>query len=103
MRQSGRDGDEVRQFDNFKPLNDAYGFHLGDHAISLSAGRILCHDRTGAEALFPLMRCSIGVLELPEGLVIDDINRVSAEIAVIKSAAKESEEGLAYHFLGEAN
>ncbi|MBY5839623.1 EAL domain-containing protein [Rhizobium leguminosarum] len=168
MRQSGRDGDELRHFcycdfDNFKPFNDAYGFHLGDHAISLfaalmrryffaerhflghvggddffigvvgwskdelteildrlisdfhddvrdfysdedrAAGRILGHDRTGAEALFPLMRCSIGVIELPEGLVVDDINRVSAEIAIIKSAAKDSEEGLVFHLLGEAN
>lgn len=168
MRNSGRDGDEVRHFcycdfDNFKPFNDAYGFHLGDHAISLfaalmrryffaerhflghvggddffigvvgwtkeelteildrlisdfhddvldfysdedrAAGRIRGHDRAGAEALFPLMRCSIGVLELPEGLVIDDINRVSAEIAQVKSSAKESDEGLIFHTLGEAN
>ena len=168
MRHSGRDGDEVRHFcycdfDNFKPFNDAYGFHLGDHAISLfaalmrryffaerhflghvggddffigvvgwtkeelteildrligdfhddvldlysdedrAAGRIRGHDRTGAEAFFPLMHCSIGVLELPEGLVIDDINRVSAEIALVKSAAKENEDGLVFHALGEAN
>ncbi|MBB4228024.1 GGDEF domain-containing protein [Rhizobium mongolense] len=168
MRQAGRDGDEVRHFcycdfDNFKPFNDAYGFHLGDHAISLfaalmrryffaerhflghvggddffigvigwtkeelteildrlisdfhedvrdlysdedrAAGRIRGHDRAGAEALFPLMRCSIGVLELPEGLVIDDINRVSAEIAHIKAEAKESADGLIFHPLGEAN
>ncbi|EJZ20589.1 GGDEF/EAL sensory box protein, partial [Rhizobium sp. Pop5] len=68
-----------------------------------AAGRIRGHDRAGVEALFPLMRCSIGVIELPEGLVIDDINRVSAEIAIIKSAAKESEEGLVFHMLGEAN
>ena len=168
MRQSGRDGDGVRHFcycdfDNFKPFNDAYGFHLGDHAISLfaalmrryffaerhflghvggddffigvvgwtkeelteildrlisdfhddvldlysdedrAAGRIRGHDRAGAEAFFPLMRCSIGVLELPEGLVIDDINRVSAEIAQVKSSAKESDEGLVFQTLGEAN
>jgi diguanylate cyclase (GGDEF)-like protein len=168
MRQSGRDGDEVRHFcycdfDNFKPFNDAYGFHLGDHAISLfaalmrryffaerhflghvggddffigvvgwaeaelreildrlisdfhddvldlysdadrSAGKIRGHDRAGAEAFFPLMRCSIGVIELPEGLVIDDINRVSAEIAHIKTEAKESADGLIFHLLGEAN
>jgi hypothetical protein len=45
------------------------------------------------------MRCSIGVIELPEGLVIDDINRVSAEIAIIKSAAKDSEGGLVFHLL----
>jgi len=168
MRQSGRDGDGVRHFcycdfDNFKPFNDAYGFHLGDHAISLFAalmrryffaerhflghvggddffigvtgwtkaelgeildrlisdfhedvltlysehdrakGSIRGHDRSGAEALFPLMRCSIGVLELPDGLVIDDINRVGTEIAHIKAAAKESPDGLVFHLLGEAN
>jgi diguanylate cyclase (GGDEF)-like protein len=168
MRHSGRDGDEVRHFcycdfDNFKPFNDAYGFHLGDHAISLfaalmrryffaerhflghvggddffigvvgwtkeelteildrlisdfhddvvdlyndqdrAAGRIRGHDRAGVETFFPLMRCSIGVLELPQGLVIDDINRVSAEIAHVKSGAKESDEGLVFHSLGEAN
>ena len=168
MRQSGRDGDGVRHFcycdfDNFKPFNDAYGFHLGDHAISLFAalmrryffaerhflghvggddffigvvgwtqaelseildrlisdfhedvlvlysdhdrakGSIRGHDRSGAEALFPLMRCSIGVLELPDGLVIDDINRVGTEIAHVKAAAKESLDGLVFHLLGEAN
>jgi len=168
MRQSGRDGDGVRHFcycdfDNFKPFNDAYGFHLGDHAISLFAalmrryffaerhflghvggddffigvvgwtqaelgeildrlisdfhedvldlysehdrakGSIRGHDRSGAEALFPLMRCSIGVLELPDGLVIDDINRVGTEIAHVKAAAKESADGLVFHLLGEAN
>lgn len=168
MRQSGRDGDGVRHFcycdfDNFKPFNDAYGFHLGDHAISLFAalmrryffaerhflghvggddffigvvgwtqaelreildrlisdfhedvldlysehdrakGSIRGHDRSGAEALFPLMRCSIGVLELPDGLVIDDINRVGAEIAQVKAHAKESADGLVFNALGETN
>jgi hypothetical protein len=49
------------------------------------------------------MRCSIGVLELPKGLVIDDISRVSAAIAHIKALAKESAEGLVFHRLGEAN
>jgi diguanylate cyclase (GGDEF)-like protein len=168
MREASRDGDDKRHFcycdfDNFKPFNDAYGFHLGDHAISLFSalmrryffaerhflghvggddffigvrgwtkeelteildrlitdfhddvldlysdadradGRIRGHDRAGVEALFPLMRCSIGVLELSEGLVIDDINRVSAAIARIKAEAKESEEGLVFHLLDEAN
>lgn len=49
------------------------------------------------------MRCSIGVLELPDGLVIDDINRVGTEIAHVKAAAKESLDGLVFHLLGEAN
>jgi len=34
------------------------------------------------------MRCSIGVLELPKGLVIDDISRVGTAIAAIKTKAK---------------
>lgn len=37
-----RDDDDTRflcycDFDNFKPFNDKYGFHIGDHAISLFA------------------------------------------------------------------
>jgi diguanylate cyclase (GGDEF)-like protein len=168
MQNAGRDGDDVRHFcycdfDNFKPFNDAYGFHLGDHAISLfaalmrryffadrhflghvggddffigvegwaveelsevldrllkdfhadvvalyseedrAAGRISGRDRSGVETFFPLMRCSIGILELPQGLVIDDINRVSTAIAAIKKKAKESGNGVAFHSLGETN
>lgn len=168
MQTSGRDDDGIRHFcycdfDNFKPFNDAYGFHQGDHAISLfaalmrryffaehhflghvggddffigvcgstldevtdilnrlladfhadvqqlysdqdrAAGHIRGHDRSGAEALFPLMRCSIGILELPDGLVIDDISRVSTAIAGIKAKAKESEAGVAVLILGETN
>ncbi|RYC15276.1 GGDEF domain-containing protein [Ciceribacter ferrooxidans] len=165
MQDAARDGDDVRHlcycdFDNFKPFNDHYGFHLGDHAITLfaallrryffsegdflghvggddffigvrdwtreelteildrllsdfhadaaelysaedrAAGMIRGHDRQGRERDFPLMRCSIGVLELPADLVIEDIQRVSAEIAGIKKRAKESESGLAIEVFG---
>jgi len=168
METTGRDGDEARffcycDFDHFKPFNDHYGFHMGDHAISLFAalmrryffsegdflghvggddffvgvrgwtreelteildrmlsdfhtdvielysaedrarGQIRGHDRRGDERVFPLMRCSIGVLELPKGLVIDDISRVSTEIAGIKSKAKESETGLVITPFGKAH
>ncbi|OJU06903.1 MAG: GGDEF domain-containing protein [Rhizobium sp. 63-7] len=166
MQSAGRDGDETRffcycDFDNFKPFNDHYGFHIGDHAISLFAalmrryffsegdflghvggddffigitgwsteeiteildrlltdfhddvidlyteedrinGYIKGHDRTGNERIFQLMRCSIGVLELPAGLVIDDSARVSAEIAAVKARAKNSDSGLAFQVFGE--
>jgi hypothetical protein len=42
LRNSCADADQVRylcycDFDNFKPFNDHYGFHAGDHAISLFA------------------------------------------------------------------
>src|SRR5690606_9798197 len=40
MQEAGRDDEETRifcycDFDHFKPFNDPYGFHMGDHAISL--------------------------------------------------------------------
>jgi diguanylate cyclase (GGDEF)-like protein len=159
LRSACSDADNVRylcycDFDNFKPFNDRYGFHAGDHAISLFAalmrryffhdnefighiggddffvglkgisdeemlhplgrllgdflsevmtlysdeerrdGFILGHGRDGIETKIPLMRCSIGVLELPAGVVISDIDRISAEIAHVKALAKQSANGL---------
>jgi diguanylate cyclase (GGDEF)-like protein len=163
---SCRDGDDVRyfvycDFDNFKPFNDKYGFHAGDHAISLfaalmrryffaggcflghiggddffigvrdwteaelteilerllsdfhddavelysaedrDAGQIIGHDRYGTERYFQLLRCSIAVLELPQGLIIGDSERIGSEIAAIKKAAKESNSGLVVRVFGE--
>jgi hypothetical protein len=46
------------------------------------------------------MRCSIGVLELPAGLVIDDVNRISGQIAELKKKAKENEGGLSFGLIG---
>jgi diguanylate cyclase (GGDEF)-like protein len=59
-----------------------------------AAGKIRGHDRSGSERDFPLLRCSIGVLELPKGLLLDDIGRISVEIAAVKATAKESSMGL---------
>lgn len=167
LRSSCADADQVRylcycDFDNFKPFNDHYGFHAGDHAISLFAalmrryffhdnefighvggddffvglkglpeeemlhplgrllndfssevrtlysekerqdGYIIGHGRDGVEAKIPLMRCSIGVLELPAGVVISDIDRISAEIANVKALAKQSSNGLSVTRFGIA-
>jgi diguanylate cyclase (GGDEF)-like protein len=167
MQETGRDDDQSRffcycDFDNFKPFNDHYGFHLGDHAISLfaalmkryffseehflghvggddffigvrdwtrdelteilgrllsdfhddvielyseedrAAGKIRGHDRSGIERDFPLLRCSIGVVELPQGLVLDDVGRIGTEIAAVKAEAKDSEGGLVFATFGEA-
>jgi diguanylate cyclase (GGDEF)-like protein len=166
MRETGRDDDQARffcycDFDHFKPFNDHYGFHMGDHAISLfaalmrryffsedhflghvggddffigvrgwrhdelseilerllsdfhddaiqlysdeerQAGKIRGHDRSGFERDFPLLRCSIGVVELPQGLVLDDLARIGSEIAAVKVAAKDSESGLVFASFGE--
>ena len=168
MQNAARDDDDIRHFcycdfDNFKPFNDHYGFHMGDHAITLFAalmrryffsdgdflghvggddffiglsdwtrpelteildrllsdfhddvielysaedrahGRIPGPDRNGESRDFPLMRCSICVLELPRGLVIDDMSRVGTMIAAIKKKAKDSEGGLVVEAFGDVD
>lgn len=65
------------------------------------SGKIRGHDRSGLERDYPLLRCSIGVLELPKGLLLDDIGRISVEIAAVKASAKESEDGLVFSSFGE--
>jgi diguanylate cyclase (GGDEF)-like protein len=80
-------------------------FH--DDAVALyseeerAAGRIRGHDRTGVERDFPLLRCSIGVVDLPQGLILDDIARIGTEIATVKVAAKESDRGLVFASYGD--
>jgi len=166
IEESCRDSDEDRffcycDFDNFKPFNDKYGFHVGDHAISLFsalmkryffsgdcflghiggddffigvrdwtkdevteilerllsdfhddvislyseedrlAGQIKGFDRFGNEREFALLRCSIGVLQLPKGMLIGNPEGIGAEIANIKKAAKESDAGLVICSHGE--
>jgi diguanylate cyclase (GGDEF)-like protein len=66
-----------------------------------AAGRIRGHDRSGTERDFPLLRCSIGVLELPQGLLLDDVGRIGAKIAAVKAEAKVSEHGLVFAAFGE--
>jgi diguanylate cyclase (GGDEF)-like protein len=66
-----------------------------------ASGKIRGHDRSGRERDFPLLRCSIGVLELPKSLLLDDIGRISVEIAAVKASAKESDGGLVFSFFGE--
>jgi diguanylate cyclase (GGDEF)-like protein len=166
LRKATKDADRVRflcycDFDNFKPFNDVYGFHVGDRAITLFAGLMrkhvfsgkdfighvggddffiglegcdqqqmrttlenltgdfraevqnlyssedrlrgymVGHDRDGNERRIAMMRCSVGVLELPEGLMIEDLNRISAAIAGIKAEAKKSIAGLSHARLDE--
>ncbi|SDN89048.1 GGDEF domain-containing protein [Phyllobacterium sp. OV277] len=66
-----------------------------------AAGAIRAHDRSGGERHFPLMRCSIAVLEIAEGLIHADVNRVSASIATIKASAKANPTGLVFSSLTE--
>jgi EAL domain-containing protein (putative c-di-GMP-specific phosphodiesterase class I)/GGDEF domain-containing protein len=57
-------------------------------------------DREGQPRHFPLMRCSVAVLELPAGAVTGDLNRIDAVIAKAKSAAKRAADGIAWRVLG---
>lgn len=66
-----------------------------------ATGGIRAYGRDGGERQFPLMRCSIGVLEIAECYVNTDVNRVSAWIAAIKTSAKESTTGLVFSGLME--
>ncbi|MQW87239.1 GGDEF domain-containing protein [Sinorhizobium saheli] len=59
-----------------------------------AAGGISGYGRDGITRDFPLMRCSIAVLELPEGFILSDSQMVSKRIAEIKARAKASEDGL---------
>ncbi|WP_377295797.1 bifunctional diguanylate cyclase/phosphodiesterase [Rhizobium sp. SGZ-381] len=63
------------------------------------AGSIRANDRSGTERDFPLLRCSIGVVELPAGLLLDDVGRISAAIAAVKAQAKDCESGLVFSLL----
>lgn len=68
----------------------------------LAAGSIQGQDRAGKKRSFPLMRCSIAVMEIPEGAVVADVNRISARFAASKTRAKKSPEGLSFEvFSGE--
>lgn len=66
-----------------------------------AAGCMKGQDRHGNERDFALLRCSIGVLTLPKGLIIANPERIGGEIACIKAAAKENEGGLVIRVFGE--
>lgn len=62
----------------------------------LARGGIEAEDRTGHASIFPLLRCSVAVLEVPEGQVVSDLGQVSRRIADLKREAKRSESGLVF-------
>lgn len=68
-----------------------------------AAGCMKGQDRHGNERDFALLRCSIGVLTLPKGLIIANPERIGSEIAGVKAAAKENESGFVVRVFGETN
>jgi len=63
------------------------------------AGFITGADRSGVSRQYPLMRCSVSVLELPQGFMATDPRLVGAAIADLKSEAKSSTTGLVFRRL----
>lgn len=64
-----------------------------------AAGFVRGRDRNGEERAYPLMRCSVGVLELPAGRCMEDAERLATAIAALKADAKKSESGLCLRLL----
>jgi diguanylate cyclase (GGDEF)-like protein len=63
------------------------------------AGYISGADRSGVARQYPLMRCSVSVLELPHGFMATDPSLVGMAIADLKSDAKSSPCGLVFRTL----
>jgi diguanylate cyclase (GGDEF)-like protein len=60
------------------------------------AGATVAVDRDGGKKEFPLMRCSVAVLELPRGIVSTDLAAIDEMIARGKSEAKRSPDGMSW-------
>ncbi|MBP2235212.1 diguanylate cyclase (GGDEF)-like protein [Sinorhizobium kostiense] len=96
---SGLDEEEIRAvllrlINEFRP--DVRQLYSPEHQ---SAGCISGYGRDGSARDFPLMRCSIAVLTLPEGFILSDSQTVSKRIAEIKARAKASKDGLVVELL----
>ena len=59
-------------------------------------GGIEAEDRNGLRRFFPLLRCSMAVLEVPEGQLLKDPGLISRRIAELKRQAKRSAGGLVF-------
>lgn len=65
-------------------------------AEDIARGGIDAEDRMGRPTRFPLLRCSVAVLEVPEGQVLGDLGEVSRRIATLKRDAKRHPRGLVF-------
>ncbi len=75
---------------------------LYDHA-DRERGYIECPDRHGNIRKFETIRCSVGVLELPKGIIFGEAKQVASRIAELKKKAKDSEDGLVIQCFSSAN
>lgn len=63
-------------------------------------GFILAEDRTGRMQTYPLLTCSIAVMHIPKGVVIDNLDMLSNHIARLKQHAKAQSDGIAIASIG---
>lgn len=57
-------------------------------------GYIEAHDRQGVLRRFPLLSCSIAVLQLPKPIVVGDSEELSRRIAMLKRQSKRASGGV---------
>jgi diguanylate cyclase (GGDEF)-like protein len=58
-------------------------------------GFIRAEDRSGRIQTYPLLSCSIAVMHIPKGVVVDNLDMLSNHIARLKQHAKADPEGIA--------
>jgi GGDEF domain-containing protein len=92
----GRDGGELRAT-LVQLLEDFAGearklYQAEDQRLGFTTGI----DRDGHSRRFDLLRCSAAVMELPAGVVTNDLDRIHAAMAQAKSEAKRVATGMAW-------
>ncbi len=70
--------------------------------VDREQGFIETADRDGNPRRFGFIRCSVGVLELPQGVILGDAKQTASEIAELKKHAKKSNAGLVIQSYGSA-
>ena len=75
---------------------DVESFYEPEHR---ELGYIEAQDRFGTTRQFPLLQCSISILSLPKGAMID-LDALNEQINDLKLSAKRSDDGLAVKTLG---
>ena len=63
-------------------------------------GFIPAEDRTGRMQTYSLLTCSIAVMHIPKGVVIDNLDMLSNHIARLKQHAKTQADGIAIASIG---
>jgi hypothetical protein len=72
---------------------EAAGLH---DAAGRAAGGLHGHDRSGTARFFPLLCCSVAILELPAGEPDADLKVLTGAVATLKAMAKVAPDRMAW-------